>query len=73
MQAEPLPTDSPNRNPGEYWNQDVQGAAKQEGPHEQKEMIRQTRSYLRSTQKQPALVKKFFTHPDVRYAKDGNG
>jgi transposase len=73
IQAEPLPTYSPNRNPGEYLNQDVKGAAKEVRPHDQKEMVRQTRSYLRSTQKQPAIVKKFFDHPDVRYAKDTNG
>lgn len=73
IRAEPLPTYSPNRNPGEYLNQDVKGAAKEERPHDQKEMIRRTRSYLRSTQKQPAIVKTFFDHPDVRYAKDANG
>jgi transposase len=73
IHAEPLPTSSPNMNPGEYLNQDVKSAAKEERPHDQKEMLQHTRSYLRSTQKQPALVKKFFDHPDVRYAKDTNG
>jgi transposase len=73
IRAEPLPTYSPNRNPGEYLNQDVKGVAREERPHDQQEMVQQARSYLRSTQKQPAIVKKFFDHPDVRYAKDTNG
>jgi len=73
VRAEPLPTYSPRRNPGEYLNQDVKGAARKERPHDQKEMVQQARSYLRSTQKQPGIVKKFFDHPDVRYAKNTNG
>jgi transposase len=73
IRAEPLPTYSPNRNPGEYLNQDVKGAARKERPHDQQEMLQQTRSYLRSTQKQPDIVKKFFDHPAVKYAKDGEG
>jgi transposase len=72
IREEPLPTYSPNLNPGEYLNQDVKGTMKKQRPHDQKEMVGNLRSYLRSTQRRPDIVRNYFHHPDVRYAKDGN-
>jgi hypothetical protein len=73
IHAAALPTSSPNTNPGEYLNQDVKSAATEERPPDERELPQHPRAYLRSTQKQPAIVKGFFDHPGVRYAKDTNG
>jgi transposase len=72
IREEPLPTYSPNLNPGEYLNQDVKGTMRKQRPHDQKEMLCDMRSYLRSTQRRPDIVKNYFQHPDVRYAKDSD-
>jgi transposase len=71
IREEPLPTYSPNLNPGEYLNQDVKGTMRRQRPHDPKEMVGHLRSYLRSTQRRPDVVRNYFHHPDVRYAKDG--
>ena len=64
-----LPGYSPRLNPDELLNQDVKtNAVGQERPADQPEMMQQVRSYLRSTQRQPRIIKNYFKHPDVQYA-----
>jgi len=64
-----LPGYSPDLNPDELLNQDVKSnALGRRRPSNQGEMIGDVRSYLRSTQRQPAIVRKFFEHETVQYA-----
>jgi transposase len=64
-----LPGYSPELNPDELLNQDVKSnALGRRRPSNQGEMIGDVRSYLRSTQRQPAIVRKFFEHETVQYA-----
>ena len=64
-----LPGYSPELNPDEYLNQDVKtNALGRERPKDRAEMVGNIRSYLRSTQRQPAVVKRFFEAEDVAYA-----
>jgi transposase len=66
----PLPTYSPELNPDEYLNQDVKSNALEwQRPHDKQEMVQDLRSYLRSTQRQPDVVKSYFRHRCVRYAQ----
>jgi transposase len=64
-----LPSYSPDLNPDEFLNQDVKsnGLGRQR-PATRQEMIAGVRSYLRSTQRQPAIVKSYFHAESVRYA-----
>ena len=64
-----LPSYSPNLNPDEFLNQDVKSnALGRQRPRNQTEMIAEVRSYLRSTQRQPEMVKSYFHADPVRYA-----
>lgn len=64
-----LPPYSPELNPDEYLNQDVKSnALGRRRPRDFKEMEAHLRGYLRSTQKMPAVVRRFFRHAKVRYA-----
>jgi transposase len=64
-----LPGYSPDLNPDELLNQDVKSnALGRRRPSNQTEMIGDVRSYLRSTQRQPAVVKNYFQHETVQYA-----
>jgi transposase len=64
-----LPLYSPELNPDEYLNQDVKtNAAGRRRSHSQQEMISNLRSYLRSRQRRPQLVRKYFHAPKVKYA-----
>ncbi|MHB0947185.1 MAG: IS630 family transposase [Sedimentisphaerales bacterium] len=64
-----LPGYSPQLNPDELLNQDVKtNAVGRNRPQDQPEMMRQVRSYLRSTQHRPQIVKNYFKHKDVHYA-----
>jgi len=66
----PLPTASPELNPGEYLNQDVKdNAVGRQRPHDKKEMLLNLRSYMRSTQRQPEIVKSYFRHRSAKYAQ----
>jgi transposase len=57
-----LPGYSPQLNPDELLNQDVKtNAVGRNRPQDQTEMMRQVRSYLRSTQHRPRIVKNYFT------------
>ncbi len=66
----PLPIASPELNPGEYLNQDVKtNAVGRQRPHDKQEMLIDLRSYMRSTQRQPEIVKSYFRHPSAKYAQ----
>jgi transposase len=64
-----LPEYSPELNPDELLNQDLKtNALGRRRPATQQEMITDARSYLRSTQKQPAIIQAYFQEQHVRYA-----
>ncbi len=64
-----LPTYSPELNPDEIVNQDVKANAfRHSHPRTQPEMMRGVRSYMRSTQKRPDIVRRYFHEKHVRYA-----
>ena len=64
-----LPGYSPELNPDELLNQDVKtNAHGRRRPQDQPEMINNVRSYLRSTQQQPEVVRNYFQEQHVRYA-----
>jgi transposase len=66
-----LPGYSPDLNPDEFLNQDVKSnALGRQRPANQTEMIADVRSYLRSTQRQPEMVKSYFQADPVRYAAE---
>ena len=64
-----LPPYSPELNPGEFLNQDVKtNAAGRWRPKNERQMMGNLRSYLRSTQKCQDVVRRFFHAAPVRYA-----
>jgi transposase len=64
-----LPGYCPDLNPDELLNQDVKSnAVGRQRPRNQSEMIRNVRSYLRSTQRQPDIVRRYFRSEKVSYA-----
>jgi hypothetical protein len=64
-----LPGYSPQSNPDKLLNQDVKtNAVGRQRPNDQPEMMQQIRSYLRSTQDRPQVIRNYFKHQDVRYA-----
>jgi transposase len=64
-----LPGYSPELNPDEYLNNDVKAnAVGRRRPPNPPAMLRNVRGYLRSTQRQPDVVRAYFRHPDVQYA-----
>jgi len=64
-----LPGYSPDLNPDEFLNQDVKSnALGRQRPATRTEMITGVRSYLRSTQRQPQIVRNYFHAKSVRYA-----
>lgn len=64
-----LPGYSPELNPDELLNQDVKtNAVGRKRPHYLFEMIANIRSFLRSRQKTPYIVMKYFEEEHVRYA-----
>jgi transposase len=66
-----LPGYSPQLNPDELLNQDVKSnALGRRRPTDQAEMIAEVRSYLRGTQRQPAIVRSYFQEQHVRYAAE---
>ena len=66
-----LPSYSPELNPDELLNQDVKtNAVGRQRPATQTEMIANVRSYLRSTQHLPEIVRAYFQEKHVRYAAD---
>jgi transposase len=66
-----LPAYSPELNPDEMLNQDVKSnTLGRRRPHTQTEMVAGLRSYLRSRQRRPQIVKSYFKASSVRYAAD---
>lgn len=64
-----LPGYSPELNPDEVLNQDVKSnAVGRKRASDQDELISNVRSYLRSRQRKPHVVKKYFHEEHVRYA-----
>jgi transposase len=64
-----LPGYSPQLNLDEMLNQDVKSnAVGRRRAKNQKELVANTRSYLRSRQRQPHIVKRYFQEEHVRYA-----
>ena len=64
-----LPGYSSQPNPEELLNQDVKSnALGRRRPTDQEEVIDDVRGYLRSTQKQPEILKTCFSEPHVHYA-----
>lgn len=64
-----LPTYSPELNPTEYLNQDVKtNALRKRRAKNQSEMIQNIQCFLRSKQKQPLKVQKYFQAKRVKYA-----
>jgi len=63
-----LPGYSPELNPDELLNQDVKTRAGRQRPKDQKQMMLSLRGHLRSTQKQPAKVRRYFQEKHVAYA-----
>jgi transposase len=65
-----LPPYSPEHNPDEYVNQDIkQELKKKPAPCSQEKLEGDLSSYMRSLQRKPEKVKKFFNHEKVLYAK----
>ena len=63
-----LPGYSPELNPDELLNQDIKSHAGRQRPKDQVHMMRSLRGHLRSTQKQPAKVRRYFREEHVAYA-----
>ena len=64
-----LPGYSPDLNPDEFLNHDVKSnALGRRRPREAADLIGSVRSYLWSTQRQPAVVRSYFQAPSVQYA-----
>lgn len=64
-----LPVCSPELNPDELLNQDVKGnAVGRQRPHDRQELLDTVRAYLRSTQRRPDIVRRYFEEEHVRYA-----
>lgn len=64
-----LPGYSPELNPDEMLNQDVKAnAVGRKRPHVLSEMISNIRSFLRSRQKRPNIVRNYFMEKHVQYA-----
>jgi transposase len=64
-----LPTYSPELNPDELLNQDVKSnAVGRRRARNRDDLIANVRGYLRSTQRQPQIVRNYFQKPEVLYA-----
>ena len=64
-----LPTYSPELNPDELLNHDVKRNSQKKGRAKNKdELMSKTRSFMRSRQRQPHIVKRYFMGKDVCYA-----
>ena len=64
-----LPGYSPDLNPDEFLNQDVKSnAVGRRRARNRDDLIANVRGYLRSTQRQPQIVRNYFQKPEVLYA-----
>ena len=66
-----LPPYSPELNPDEMVNQDIKKYVRSRvRSHNQKEMMSRVRHFLRSRQRRPGFVRRYFQAKQVRYAAD---
>jgi len=64
-----LPSYSPELNPDEYLNGDLKNRVHSGMPaRNQDELVRKTRSFLKTISKRPQHVQNYFKHPKVKYA-----
>jgi hypothetical protein len=64
-----LPRYAPERNPGEYLNNDLQGQVNAAGlPHDQGEVRSHIQTFMRKLLHLPEHVMSLFQHPSVQYA-----
>ncbi len=64
-----LPSYCPELNPDELLNQDVKSnAVGRRRAKDQQKLVKNGRGYLRNRQRQPHVVKKYFSQKYVRYA-----
>ena len=64
-----LPSYSPELNPDEMTNADIKHALPQRAPARTKlQLAKATAKHLRSVQRQPERIRKYFEHATVRYA-----
>ncbi len=64
-----LPSYAPDLNPDEYLNGDLKSSVAQRAPaRDRADLLRTATSRLRSLQRRPEQVKRFFHHPRVLYA-----
>lgn len=64
-----LPSYSPNLNPDEIANGDIKQAVTKLAPARTKlQLVNATARHLRSVQRQPERIRKYFEHTPVRYA-----
>lgn len=65
-----LPSYSPELNPDEMANADIKQAVTKLAPARTKlQLVKATASHLRSLQRQPERIRKYFEHGPVRYAR----
>ena len=64
-----LPSYSPDLNPDEYLNNDLKQSMNQKAPSNTQEDLQKTvKGHLKMRQRQPEVVKSFFTHECINYA-----
>jgi len=64
-----LPPYAPEHNPDEYLNGDLKQRIRSGLPtRSQNDLIKKTRSFMKTVQKRPQHVKNYFKHPKVAYA-----
>jgi transposase len=64
-----LPSYSPELNPDEYLNSDLKCRVRSGLlSRSQNDLVKKTRSFMKTLQKRPKHVKKYFKHPKVSYA-----
>ncbi|PKM79151.1 MAG: IS630 family transposase [Firmicutes bacterium HGW-Firmicutes-13] len=64
-----LPSYSPELNPDEYLNGNLKNKIRSGIPaRNEKDIVRKTRSFMKTLQKRPQHVKNYFKHPKVAYA-----
>ncbi|MCP4159876.1 MAG: IS630 family transposase, partial [Deltaproteobacteria bacterium] len=64
-----LPSYSPELNPDEYLNCDLKAGVHSGVPARTKEQLKKKAiSHLRKLQKLPGRVRKYFSHPKIKYA-----
>ena len=64
-----LPRYAPERNPDEYWNNDLKGSVNAAGlPHNKGEVRSRIQQFMRKLLHLPVPVMGYFEHPCVQYA-----